>query len=354
MWRSSGLTTEALTALSAKSGVDDKSLVAWAVDTLDGFIQQDRYAEARRLAGVISSKVSRSREAESQAKFKAAQTTLTEHEKIGPLLEKLKTDSNDPAANFACGKFYCLFRKDWARGLPMLAKGSDAKLKELAGSDLAGPKEALAQFELAGKWWDGGKEYRALQAGFRDRACHWYEEALPSLGGLERALAERRLAEAAEGSPHNILRQMVFGKGTTLVDGNLRLTDTPIATPMKVTVPFKAEVIAQTDSTNIRLGFNEGEIIFNWEYDLKELRCHDPVVGKARIVGFKNKGTIPVNEWVQLTWIVEADGWRVYANGEERGSVKGDYKTLAAPFTISPAVGSVVTVKSVVITPMGK
>ena len=50
-------------------------------------------------------------------------------EKVKASLEKLKSSPDDPDANLAAGRFYCLTRGDFARGLPMLAKGSDPALK---------------------------------------------------------------------------------------------------------------------------------------------------------------------------------------------------------------------------------
>ncbi len=40
------------------------------------------------------------------------------------------------------GTFFCLLKGDWEKGLPMLAKGSDAALKKLAEQELAKPAEA--------------------------------------------------------------------------------------------------------------------------------------------------------------------------------------------------------------------
>ncbi len=53
-------------------------------------------------------------------------------------LEKLAKLPDDPGANLAVGSYLCFYQRDWEKGLPMLAKGEDAKLKGAAVADLGG------------------------------------------------------------------------------------------------------------------------------------------------------------------------------------------------------------------------
>ncbi len=46
---------------------------------------------------------------------------------------------NDPEASRVMGSFRCFHKGDWAKGLPLLARCDDAKLKDLAAKDLAAP-----------------------------------------------------------------------------------------------------------------------------------------------------------------------------------------------------------------------
>ena len=59
--------------------------------------------------------------------------------------ERLNTNPEDAEANFTVGRFYCLYKKDWPRGLPALARGSDAGLKALAVKELDPPKDVIGQ-----------------------------------------------------------------------------------------------------------------------------------------------------------------------------------------------------------------
>ena len=53
-------------------------------------------------------------------------------------LDKLQTDPADADANLKAGQWFCFVRGQWERGLPLLAKGSNKALAELAKQDLAG------------------------------------------------------------------------------------------------------------------------------------------------------------------------------------------------------------------------
>src|SRR5688572_8785419 len=112
---------------------------------------------------------------------------------------------NDGAANAALGKFYCLAAGNWERGLPMLAKGNDQAFRTMARNDLAGaggPPAAMAG--LGDVWWDlGEKQTTGLaKQHARQRAAHWYEQAVEELEGLQRTRVEKRLAtlEPEDGS----------------------------------------------------------------------------------------------------------------------------------------------------------
>src|SRR5262249_7541223 len=78
--------------------------------------------------------------------------------------------------------------------------GSDAELKALAEKDKAGPETPAAQFELANGWYElaQGQETEIAKGRLQARALLWYQQALPGLVGVNKALAEKRLAESAK------------------------------------------------------------------------------------------------------------------------------------------------------------
>ena len=73
--------------------------------------------------------------------------------------------------------------------------------------------------------------------------------------------------------------------------------------------PFTFRVLGRTDSTNLRMHWHRGELIFNWECPVRELRVHDPSTGEQH--GLRNKGFLTTNEWHEIVWEIRLDRMRV-------------------------------------------
>jgi hypothetical protein len=165
---------------------------------------------------------------------------------VGKALDLLAENPADGQANLTTGRWYCFDGGNWAKGLPLLAKGADAGLAKLAEEDLAHPEDPKQQMRLADQWWNlAKKEKGPQQRGIQARAQHWYELALPGLTGLDKAEVERRLAEltAAAGPSgpgiHGVIRKGnvalasngttvtgIAARGSALIDGNTTQYDT--------------------------------------------------------------------------------------------------------------------------------
>src|SRR5207248_172420 len=84
----------------------------------------------------------------------------------------------------------------WDKGLPNLAKGSDAALKTLADKDLAGAADAAGQAEVGDSWYDLSAAQEGLaKLHLQRRAYFWYQQAAPTLTGLNKTRVDKRLAE---------------------------------------------------------------------------------------------------------------------------------------------------------------
>ncbi len=106
--------------------------------------------------------------------------------------ETLKSKPNDPKANTLVGKYACFVKGDWEHGLPMLAKGDDEKLSELAQQDLKEPTKCDGQVMLADSWYDlPGSS--ATKKRIQLRAAHWYWLAASEAAGLTKTKVERRM-----------------------------------------------------------------------------------------------------------------------------------------------------------------
>jgi len=83
--------------------------------------------------------------------------------------------------------------------------------------------------------------------------------------------------------------------------------------PMVCRTPFVFRVVGKTDSTNLRMHFHGGELIFNWECNVRELRVHGPATGEHHSV--KDKGFITTNEFHDIEWEIRLDRMRVIVDG---------------------------------------
>ncbi len=111
--------------------------------------------------------------------------------------------------------------------------------------------------------------------------------------------------------------------------------------------PFTLKTVAKTDSTNVRLYWHLGEVIFNWECSVRQLRVHDPGTGKQR--GIEDAGFIAVDQWHEIVWEVEPGFMRLLVDGQVRFEGDGEWRNIEAPLAIGPCFGSTVTVQSFVV-----
>ncbi|MBN2580488.1 MAG: hypothetical protein JXB10_16000 [Pirellulales bacterium] len=133
-------------------------------------------------------------------------------------LEKLREDPDDQEANGLVGRWITFRLQDWKRGLPLLAKSSDAVLAPLAAADLADPRQPALQAELAEGYWNAAqKEQEAFQAGILARAEFWFHQARPGLSEAAQIQAVKRL-EALDA-----LRQSERDKRGAVQPGNVAL-----------------------------------------------------------------------------------------------------------------------------------
>jgi hypothetical protein len=201
----SALRSEALGVLLKSANLSAPSAgvaAGYAMEGVDAFCDANDYASALKAMAQAEGFAARSRDgglqASSRARAAEVRGVAGQYERAREAIEKLKSDPADAEANLAAGSFYCFARGDWKVGLPMLARSSDATLKELAKADLAEPKGAEARKGLADKWWEAaeGRGFAAFKAPMRRRAAHWYEEAAGGLSGLAQTLARKRIVEA--------------------------------------------------------------------------------------------------------------------------------------------------------------
>lgn len=193
-------------ARSASSADDRQKLCAAIVVAANDAIGDDQFAEARQLDEQALSETLRlddrdlsDRAASMMARINACEA---ERKRIAPAIAALAAKPAEPAANAAVGKYLCFFKRDWARGLPMLAKGSDAGLKSLAESELKTLTSSNDQLTLADGWWEWSDSQPPLiRSDVRLHAGKWYAQASSGLSGLSKLKAEERAEDYLKSAP---------------------------------------------------------------------------------------------------------------------------------------------------------
>ena len=120
--------------------------------------------------------------------------------------------------------------------------------------------------------------------------------------------------------------------------------------PLVCRAPFAFRVVGQTDSTNLRMHWHRGDLIFNWECNVRELRVHDPATAKQHALD--GKGFVTTNQWHDITWEIRLDRMRVTVDGEIRYEGEGDYSGIESAPSVGPCFGSAVSVREFSITPL--
>jgi formylglycine-generating enzyme required for sulfatase activity len=125
---------------------------------------------------------------------KALATEKQQWEALQKTAATLAEKPDDPAANLAMGRHLCFVQGDWEQGLPMLVKGGDATLKDLAAKSLANPTDAAGQSGLGDAWWTAAEAAKgANKSELQIASRYWYAKALPALTGLAKVKVEQRL-----------------------------------------------------------------------------------------------------------------------------------------------------------------
>jgi len=102
-----------------------------------------------------------------------------------------------PEVNLGLGQ-YLIVQRDpplWDAGLRRLRLGPEVPLRKAAEADLdAAAGDVQAKLRSADQWWNLSRDAaRRERSRYRERAVHWYKQALPELAGEDRTRAEERI-----------------------------------------------------------------------------------------------------------------------------------------------------------------
>jgi hypothetical protein len=146
-----------------------------------------------------------------KGRVKDVETLKAEADKIRDHVATLKIRPADAEANLAVGRFRFL-AQEWADAMENLAKGSDEKLKAAAELDRKAAAGGTADRVAAAEaWYDLAATADATTKPIiQVRAYEWYVKAVPELAGLDKARAEKRVAELQTGAEARIDRSRMW------------------------------------------------------------------------------------------------------------------------------------------------
>jgi hypothetical protein len=226
-----------------------RAVVEAALAAFDAAEEKEEFDSAAALAKEIEPAAQAAQDAGLLARFRARALDLRalqeESRRVRSSLSKLEEQPDDPAANLAAGRYWCLGRDAWEKGLPMLAKGSDKRLQDLAQRELAAPAAADGQKALGDGWWDAAQKEssRTEKARFLGRALHWFEKALPALKGLARLQVQERINACYEQARFGLRTVFVVEKSMKLYPVGTKQMAFPTMETEDATGPFQGKPV---------------------------------------------------------------------------------------------------------------
>ncbi len=190
-----------LDELSAGKGGSQTVLAAEAEKVFVAAFAQDEFAialEAHRISmGMLRQGSDRGRIGRMSIYRGMILEAEKAHQLVPAALSALATNPENTQANDVAGRFFCLIKSEWEIGLPMMARGSDLKLRILARMDLEKERSGPETVQLADQYFQLAQEYKQPQRRCLElRAAFHYAAARAYLiPGVDLVKAEKRIEE---------------------------------------------------------------------------------------------------------------------------------------------------------------
>lgn len=166
---------------------------------IDDAVDDDDFAGAQKLLVELRTEAKRTKDQSLLAEVLEQGKKLTklarDFEKIAKHLKTL--DKAHPKACLAVGKYHCVVKGNWKRGLPLLAFGDDATLAALAADDNDESVRADDQAAIADRWWLYSQKVSDAteRIPYQLRAREWMIRARPGVTDKVRATIDQRLKQ---------------------------------------------------------------------------------------------------------------------------------------------------------------
>jgi len=190
-------------ARAAKPSSQHGPLAEQAFSLVDAAVAEDNFEAAGKLGEIAleSARKARNYKLVKQivARMKAVKESEEAYAEYQKAMASLEDNPTEPDANLSAGRYLCLVKSDWEKGLPMLALGSDADLKAVAVKELKDANSPDTQVALGDAWWElAQKKADAEKEALMLRAGYWYQQAQDEVSGLTRLTVGKRLEEIAK------------------------------------------------------------------------------------------------------------------------------------------------------------
>ena len=192
-------------ALSKAADIDRPDLANDAVrmlnDLLSESIRADEYDIAKRfarLAGRIRRKANHAYHLQALSDHLDRLDHLSDaYSQVPDALKTLEATPDDPEANLVVGRYFAVWKGNWRRGLPHLAKGSDEQLQSLAKLELQPGRDPAAEVRIGHAWVALAEKTRDTQLKdiYENRAMAWFKRAQPNLTGINLAEVEKAIED---------------------------------------------------------------------------------------------------------------------------------------------------------------
>jgi hypothetical protein len=171
------------------------ALCAKFAAAIDDAIGADRFEEISKFSAKAEALARAAKDAEVPQALRRAQALQKEYASVAGAHATLRRSPEDPAANLAFGRYVCLAKGDWTRGLPLLALASDPVIRAIAVRELRPDKDSDARLAILEGWLS---LYRAddtplRRANLLDRSGACFDEIAPELDAKQRDALLKRL-----------------------------------------------------------------------------------------------------------------------------------------------------------------
>ena len=162
LMKTNALTRGAKVSIPGANAMHLTGVAALSLQLVDSAVIGDQYETALRLGTIAKDCATRAKMSalatQAERRNHEIVETSKEYDRLKETLEKWNGKSDDPALNLTVGRFFCLMKGDWEKGLPVLAQAGEGELQKLAMLEAKNPEEPPGKIELADGWWELGEK----------------------------------------------------------------------------------------------------------------------------------------------------------------------------------------------------